>query len=546
MFTRKLVFRVCSILLIFLMMSGGTAAAQPLNAVIGTGFTYQGKLTDAGNPANGLYDLEFKLYNDLNAGGQVGSTAEKGNVNVANGLFTVQLDFGDVFDGTALYLEIGVRPGGSGGAYTPLTPRQALTPAPYAIYASKVPWNGIIGIPADFADGVDNGSVYQNVINVAKSGGDFTTITAALASIGDNASIINHYLIHVAPGIYNEFVEMKQYVDIEGSGELATKITFAGSAAADTGTVVGANDAELRFLTVENTGGAEYAIAIYNEGAEPRLAHVTANASGGTDNFGVYNRNLLLATTMSAPTMTDVTASASGGTASCGVWNDNSSPTMTNVTATASGGTSNNFGVKNTGNIGNSITSPVMTNVTATASGGTGNIGVFNEDSSPTMMNVTASASGTTSNRGVENDLSSSPMMMDVTATASGGMYCYGVLNLDSSSPMMTNVTVAASGGTTDTIGVQNVDSASPTINNSVISASGGGTYNSGIYNHDTATVWVNNSQISGSPNAITSNAGATAFVGASQLSGGAAGAGTITCIGAYSADYLPLDSTCQ
>ena len=57
---------------------------------------------------------------------------------------------------------------------------------------------------------------------------------------------------------------MKPYVDIEGSGELTTKITFTGSASSTTGTLVGANNAELRFLTVENTGGDAYAIAIYN------------------------------------------------------------------------------------------------------------------------------------------------------------------------------------------------------------------------------------------------------------------------------------------
>ena len=42
---------------------------------------------------------------------------------MVDGLFTVLLDFGVIFDGTALFLEIGVRPGDSSGAYTVLTPR---------------------------------------------------------------------------------------------------------------------------------------------------------------------------------------------------------------------------------------------------------------------------------------------------------------------------------------------------------------------------------------------------------------------------------------
>ena len=33
-----------------------------------TAFTYQGKLTDAGNPANGNYDLQFKLFDTPTVG----------------------------------------------------------------------------------------------------------------------------------------------------------------------------------------------------------------------------------------------------------------------------------------------------------------------------------------------------------------------------------------------------------------------------------------------------------------------------------------------
>ena len=125
-------------------------------------------------------------------------------------------------------------------------------------------------MPAGFADGVDNGSAYQNLLVVAKSGATFTTITAAVNSIFD-ASPSNRYLIYVAPGVYTEQVTMKQYVDIQGSGELTTKITFTGSALANTGTLIGAYNTELRFLTVENSGGGStYAIALYNCGAAPR------------------------------------------------------------------------------------------------------------------------------------------------------------------------------------------------------------------------------------------------------------------------------------
>lgn len=105
---------------------------RPLAASVGTGFTYQGDLTDGGSPANGSYDFEFELYDAASSGSQVGSTVSKDDVAVSDGRFTVELDFGDVFDGTALWLGIAVRDGSSTGAYTALSPRQALTPAPYA------------------------------------------------------------------------------------------------------------------------------------------------------------------------------------------------------------------------------------------------------------------------------------------------------------------------------------------------------------------------------------------------------------------------------
>jgi hypothetical protein len=123
-----------SVLIVVLMVTG-TASARPLADALGTGFTYQGRLMNGGNPANGTYDFQFSLYNALSSGVQVGSTLTMTGVTVTNGLFTVQLDFGKVFDGTALYLQVAVRSGGSSGSYTPLTPLQPLGSTPYAQYA---------------------------------------------------------------------------------------------------------------------------------------------------------------------------------------------------------------------------------------------------------------------------------------------------------------------------------------------------------------------------------------------------------------------------
>jgi hypothetical protein len=109
----------------------GRSSAAPL-APLGSAFTYQGRLTLGGNPANGSYDFQFKLFNASVGGTQVGTTQTAAGVGVSNGLFTVTLDFGQQFMGEAFWLELSVRPANTGG-YTTLSPRQALTAAPYAM-----------------------------------------------------------------------------------------------------------------------------------------------------------------------------------------------------------------------------------------------------------------------------------------------------------------------------------------------------------------------------------------------------------------------------
>jgi pectin methylesterase-like acyl-CoA thioesterase len=312
-----------------------------------------------------------------------------------------------------------------GGAETPATAFVYGTKADSPL-ASKTAPNGPTG--------------YSNVLVVARAGGDFTTIRAALNSIIDNSST-NRYLVWVAPGTYRERVTMKEWVDIEGAGEGLTKITSSGSALASTGTVVGASNAELRFLTVENVSGANaYSIAIYNYAASPSLLHVTATASDGADSYGLYNHN-------SSPRMTDVTATAFRGTSTHAVFNGSSSPSMTNVKAIASGGSANNIGVENYSS------APDMTNLTATASGGAGyTFGVYNYASSPRIATSTISASGTGNVYGVY---------------ALNG----GTVTVDNSKVTSSTNTILTGGGTTTLVGASQL-SGGPVYNIGTITCS--------------------------------------------------------------------------
>ncbi len=106
--------------------------AVPLAAqdVAGTAFTYQGFLQDANEPVNGTVELTFGLWRDptgVDPNDLLFTLPPITGVSVTDGYFTVEVDCGeDVFVGEALWLEVDV------DGQT-LSPRQAITPAPYAL-----------------------------------------------------------------------------------------------------------------------------------------------------------------------------------------------------------------------------------------------------------------------------------------------------------------------------------------------------------------------------------------------------------------------------
>src|ERR1039457_3560120 len=82
-----------------------TINSQPLTVnAQGTAFTYQGRLNNNGAPVTGLYDFLFTLENAPSGGLYIGSPQDMPAVPVTNGLFTVTLDFGNVFDGNPRWL----------------------------------------------------------------------------------------------------------------------------------------------------------------------------------------------------------------------------------------------------------------------------------------------------------------------------------------------------------------------------------------------------------------------------------------------------------
>lgn len=127
--------RFASHSLITLLSCASAAVAQ---TPVGTGFTYQGVLKSGGSPFNGVADLRFTLFDAAAGGNPIGATMEYPSWPIADGLFTLTLDFGaapQVFNGEARWLAIETRAPAGSGSYVPLTARQRIAAAPYALWA---------------------------------------------------------------------------------------------------------------------------------------------------------------------------------------------------------------------------------------------------------------------------------------------------------------------------------------------------------------------------------------------------------------------------
>jgi len=121
--------RLSTLAFVFLLSTVGLLPALRAQS---TEITYQGQLQSSSAPATGEFDFEFLLFSSAIGGSQIWATVSRNAVAVANGTFSVNLDFGTNFPGATRFIEIRVRQSG-GGAFTTLSPRQAVTSAPYSI-----------------------------------------------------------------------------------------------------------------------------------------------------------------------------------------------------------------------------------------------------------------------------------------------------------------------------------------------------------------------------------------------------------------------------
>ena len=278
---------------------------QSAQAAVGTSFTYQGLLTDDQDiPLTGSYDFEFELYNGSGSGaGQIGNTIVRSGVTVEEGLFTVALDFGSgAFNGEARWLEVHVREGGSGGSYTTLTPRQALTASPYAMglmpgarVAGALNNTGVISLTNRADDGV----------RVEYAAGDGVQVTSANYGLYVVDAAVNGLLINYAgsDGVYigqaesdGVYVESANYGVSVASSD--TDGIFVNNADADGDGIgiAGYFDGDVR-VTDHLTATNLYAVHknfVIDHPQDPENQYLYHSSVESPDRMNVYNGNVIL------------------------------------------------------------------------------------------------------------------------------------------------------------------------------------------------------------------------------------------------------------
>jgi len=158
----------------FWFAAGFKAGAEP----IGTTFTYQGQLKQNGVPADGAADFAFSLHWEPTGGSQPVTLVN--NVIVSNGLFTVELDFGQTVFVDQKWLEVAVRMPAGSGSFITLTPRQRLTATPYALQTRGLSViGGSVGIGTNPQSKLTVAGQIQSTSGGIKFPDDSTQVTAA-------------------------------------------------------------------------------------------------------------------------------------------------------------------------------------------------------------------------------------------------------------------------------------------------------------------------------------------------------------------------------
>jgi len=417
------------------------------------------------------------------------------------------------------------------------------------------------------------GAGYSKVVVVAASGGDFTTIQAAIDSI-TTASGSNPYLVWIAPGTYTETVTMKPYVHLQGAGqEVTTIVSFSNSPSWPlvNGTVVLSSDTSLRDLTVRNDGNGFANVAAVLGMAGTSRAVVT-NVTATAQSSGVSNFAVVIEGSDTVVTLVDVTALGTdagsnnyglriyegatvsliggsfvgrGGSGAKGIWIDGLGSILdaTNVTVVGEGGSSLNRALRNGDGAAVTVTGGIFV-----ARGGVGPIGILNEANGTSFdgTNVTAIAEdGVNSTHGLRNQDGPVTTLRGGSFVARTGVDARGIMNSIDGTLVATGVTAVGEGGTNTNIGLYGGIGSSTTLRGGSFSAVGGANAY-GIYLGFGITVLEAVFVTAAGEGGSTESFGllqitGPVLLGASQVKGGVnlGDVSTVTCYHVFNEDFM-------
>ena len=247
-------------------------------------FSYQGQLRKNGAPVNANCNASFGLFDSATGGAQIGGTVTSPTLRVANGLFTIPLDFGSTFNGEARWLETSV---GCGETQATLIPRTALRPAPYAFALPGLYTRPNLTSP-NIVGGHSNNSisstVYGSVIGGGGWGGSPNTVLESLATIaGGGGNTASGLAAAIGGGSGNNAGGVAATI---GGGQINTSDGLFATIAGGNGNIASGGAS---FVGGGGNNTASGAFASIGGGSGNTASGVGATIPGGASNVAVTN-----------------------------------------------------------------------------------------------------------------------------------------------------------------------------------------------------------------------------------------------------------------
>ena len=554
-------------------------------------FTYQGQLANGSGPVDGDCQMAFRLYDSSGGGSQVSSPVTQ-TVPVSGGLFAVTLDFEDsALNGDDRWLGIQVQcPGDS--AFTDLG-RQPLLPTPYAQYAHRAPWSGLIGVPASLADG-DDDTTYTAGAGLTLDGTRFSVTTSTIQSRVDASctsgtairSINQDGSVSCEPDDDTTYTAGNGLVlngtQFSAQGSPYANVVIVAQAGGDYTSVQAAIDS-ITDSSAENTYLVWIAPGVYSEtvimkpyvhlqGAGQDVTVISSTI--GSDSVSALQGTLVLTSNASLRDLTLENGGALTHQIALLARDGTTQTLVANVTARARASVDYASAIWLSG----SDTDVTLQHVTAqaegeewshglhcdyatvtlvgglyTGQGGTNTIGINNVGGDLTASAVVALGEDGYNNRGLVSAAGASTELYGGSFTARGGTFGTGIDNTSASSLAAHDVTALAEGagqnnrgldndsdavinggsftgrGGVTAYGIYNSGTSSLTIEGATIWGTDGSTGNFGLHNHTNASVTATQCVLKGGTNSAE-HTGSSATISNSRLEGGPV-SGSVTCV---------------